>query len=280
MSLKRSSVASDRSAANSVDPAPRNDGRQCRLRASQHQGAPQRGSIGTAGCAGGASVYGRSDAAAEVASWPHGARSASRPDRDSCFMADERILLIRHLRRSFDHREVIGGLDLQLEPSQCVALWGFNGSGKTTILRCISGTRPDGRNGQIRRPRAGSLVLGRLSASFSQERSFYLSAHGRRTSSSSPRCGASRSWAERQILRSSRTRARGDPRNGSPLFDRHDPAARVRARPHRQARGTSWSSMSRRARSTKPHQTLWDALDGGAAAVLIITHRREDYRAL
>ena len=54
-------------------------------------------------------------------------------------------LAIRNLRKSFEGRTVLDGVDLSLGPGECVALVGGNGSGKTTTLRAIAGLSvPDG----------------------------------------------------------------------------------------------------------------------------------------
>jgi ABC-type multidrug transport system ATPase subunit len=69
---------------------------------------------------------------------------------------------------------------LTAEPGERIALCGPNGSGKTTVLRCIAGTvTPDGGSISIGGHPAGSLEARRLvGASFSQERSFYLRLTG------------------------------------------------------------------------------------------------------
>ena len=58
-------------------------------------------------------------------------------------------LEVRALRKSYDSRQVIDGLDLTLEPGVCFGLLGPNGAGKTTTLRlCLGLTDPDA--GEIR----------------------------------------------------------------------------------------------------------------------------------
>lgn len=91
------------------------------------------------------------------------------------------VLSIRGLGRRFGEREVIRKLDLAVGPGERVALWGPNGSGKTTVLRCIAGTLAP-THGEIRVGEypAGELEARRLvGASLSQERSFYLRLSGR-----------------------------------------------------------------------------------------------------
>jgi ABC-type multidrug transport system ATPase subunit len=90
------------------------------------------------------------------------------------------ILEIDELCRRFGAHEVVRSLDLTAEPGQRIALRGPNGSGKTTVLRCIAGTLTptDGRITVAAHP-AGSLEARRMTgASFSQERSFYLRLSG------------------------------------------------------------------------------------------------------
>ncbi len=91
-----------------------------------------------------------------------------------------RILQIQELERRFGAHEVVRSLSLEMESGERVALRGPNGSGKTTVLRCIAGTvTPDGGRISIDGHPAGSLEARRLvGASFSQERSFYLRLTG------------------------------------------------------------------------------------------------------
>ena len=54
------------------------------------------------------------------------------------------LLKVTGLRKSYDGREVVGGLDLELEAGVCFGLLGPNGAGKTTTLRlCLGLTEPD-----------------------------------------------------------------------------------------------------------------------------------------
>jgi ABC-type multidrug transport system ATPase subunit len=90
------------------------------------------------------------------------------------------ILTIEGLSRRFGAHEVVRSLDLTVEPSQRIALCGPNGSGKTTVLRCIAGTvTPSGGRILVGGHPAGTIEARRLvGASFSQERSFYLRLSG------------------------------------------------------------------------------------------------------
>lgn len=93
----------------------------------------------------------------------------------------EPLLAVTDLTRSFADRTIVGPLDLRLGPGDRVALLGPNGSGKTTVLRCVSGALLPTR-GEVRVAghRAGSANAKRLvGASLSQERSFYLRLTGR-----------------------------------------------------------------------------------------------------
>ncbi len=90
------------------------------------------------------------------------------------------VLTIESLSRRFSGRVVVDSLDLKVGPGERVALRGPNGSGKTTVLRCVAGTL-EPTSGTIR---VGSYPAGTLEArhlvgsSLSQERSFYLRLSG------------------------------------------------------------------------------------------------------
>jgi len=91
------------------------------------------------------------------------------------------VLAVEGLVRRFGARDVVHDFDLELQAGERAALCGPNGSGKTTILRCIAGTvsATSGRISVAGRP-AGSRDARRLlGVSLSQERSFYLRLSGR-----------------------------------------------------------------------------------------------------
>jgi lipooligosaccharide transport system ATP-binding protein len=53
-------------------------------------------------------------------------------------------LVVAALRKSYDGREVVAGLNFELQRGECYGLLGPNGAGKTTTLRCCLGlTAPD-----------------------------------------------------------------------------------------------------------------------------------------
>jgi len=97
-------------------------------------------------------------------------------------MMGDPVLDVHDLHRQFDQQEVVGGLHLCLTPGERVALWGPNGSGKTTILRCVAGSViPTTGTATIAGHPAGSLqARSMIGAAFSQERSFYMRLSGRR----------------------------------------------------------------------------------------------------
>jgi ABC-2 type transport system ATP-binding protein/nitrous oxidase accessory protein len=49
------------------------------------------------------------------------------------------MICIRQLSKSFGRTCVLDGIDLDVARGESVALWGSNGAGKTTIIRCITG---------------------------------------------------------------------------------------------------------------------------------------------
>jgi ABC-2 type transport system ATP-binding protein len=90
------------------------------------------------------------------------------------------VLSIQGLNRRFGSRDIVRSLDLSVARGERVALWGPNGSGKTTVLRCVAGTlTPTAGSVEIGGHPAGALRARRLvGASLSQERSFYLRLSG------------------------------------------------------------------------------------------------------
>ena len=48
------------------------------------------------------------------------------------------ILNVKGLHKSFEHKDVLRGIDLELYRGQIVALIGSSGSGKSTLLRCVN----------------------------------------------------------------------------------------------------------------------------------------------
>lgn len=95
--------------------------------------------------------------------------------------ADEPALLIDGLGRRFGQREVLRHVDVSVEQGARLAICGPNGSGKTTILRCITGTvTPTSGRIAVFGHKAGSREARRvIGVSLSQDRSFYLRLSGR-----------------------------------------------------------------------------------------------------
>jgi ABC-2 type transport system ATP-binding protein len=90
-------------------------------------------------------------------------------------------LLVHDLARRFGHHRVIERLNLALEPGERAVLWGPNGSGKTTVLRCVAGTLlPSRGRVTVSGHTAGTIEARSLvGVSLSQERAFYLRLSGR-----------------------------------------------------------------------------------------------------
>ncbi|QSX30044.1 ABC transporter ATP-binding protein [Shewanella cyperi] len=53
--------------------------------------------------------------------------------------AEQPLLRVSGLRKGFDGKVALDGVDLVLEPGMVVGLLGKNGAGKTTLMRCILG---------------------------------------------------------------------------------------------------------------------------------------------
>lgn len=89
--------------------------------------------------------------------------------------------MVEGLERRFGSRVVLSGIDLSLRSGDRVALRGPNGSGKTTILRCIAGTvTPSNGHVLVGGHPSGSQEARRaIGVSLSQDRSFYLRLSGR-----------------------------------------------------------------------------------------------------
>jgi ABC-2 type transport system ATP-binding protein len=90
------------------------------------------------------------------------------------------ILTMEGLNRRFAKRDVITSLSLSAGPGDRIALYGPNGSGKTTVLRCIAGTvAANGGTIRIHDHKPGSMAARHLlGVSLSQERSFYFRLTG------------------------------------------------------------------------------------------------------
>jgi sulfonate transport system ATP-binding protein len=69
-----------------------------------------------------------------------------------------RAVIVNDLRRSFDGRAVLDGVDLTIDSGEFVALLGRSGSGKSTILRALGGLDPD-FEGQALVPRKLAVVF-------------------------------------------------------------------------------------------------------------------------
>jgi ABC-type multidrug transport system ATPase subunit len=106
---------------------------------------------------------------------------AAERTRAARLEAEPPVLAIEGLARRFGSREVVKRFDLELDPGRRVALRGPNGSGKTTILRCVAGTlAPTTGTVRVAGHDARTVAARRhVGASFAQERSFYLRLTGR-----------------------------------------------------------------------------------------------------
>jgi ABC-type multidrug transport system ATPase subunit len=127
--------------------------------------------------------------------------SADRPPRDAVERR-EHVLEIEELGRRFGDREVVRSLTLSVDAGTRVGLRGPNGSGKTTVIRCIAGTVvPTRGRVSVGGHPAGSVEARRLiGASLSQERSFYMRLTGHANLISFARLrGASKAEADERV---------------------------------------------------------------------------------
>ncbi|MDH6108721.1 sulfonate transport system ATP-binding protein [Kitasatospora sp. MAP12-15] len=70
----------------------------------------------------------------------------------------ELAVLGRDIRRSFDGRAVLAGVDLEIRRGEFLALLGRSGSGKSTLLRAMAGLDPE-YDGELLVPRRRSVVF-------------------------------------------------------------------------------------------------------------------------
>ena len=88
---------------------------------------------------------------------PTDTRTATGAEGDPAAFGD---LAVRatDLHRSFDGREVLAGVDLDIRRGEFVALLGRSGSGKSTLLRAMAGLDPD-FSGRLLVPERRSVVF-------------------------------------------------------------------------------------------------------------------------
>ena len=50
----------------------------------------------------------------------------------------ESVISLKNLKKSFDNREILKGIDLEINKNEVVSVIGSSGSGNSTMLRCIN----------------------------------------------------------------------------------------------------------------------------------------------
>ena len=48
------------------------------------------------------------------------------------------LLEVKHIKKNFEHIEVLKDISFSMEEGQVVSIIGSSGSGKTTLLRCLN----------------------------------------------------------------------------------------------------------------------------------------------
>ena len=108
-----------------------------------------------------ATAVGAHTAAPDIASSPDPTSSpgtTSSTDPTSSTGTTDLAVHATDLRRSFDGREVLAGVDLTIHRGEFVALLGRSGSGKSTLLRAMAGLDPD-FTGRLLVPERRSVVF-------------------------------------------------------------------------------------------------------------------------
>jgi phosphonate transport system ATP-binding protein len=120
-----------------------------------------------------------------------GAAPASAPPRAGA--ATVPPLRIGGLRKAFGTRTVLDGVDLEVGAGEAVAVLGANGSGKSTVLRCVVGlVEPDGGRIEVAGQDVGGLRGAQLVAARRRAAMVFQQIHlvGRRSALDNVCCGA------------------------------------------------------------------------------------------
>src|SRR5207248_3833700 len=77
----------------------------------------------------------------------------SRQERRQGKIVNHPYLEVTGLKKSYGFKPILRGINLSVEPGQCMALLGANGAGKTTLLRILAA---------LTSPGAGTVRIGSL----------------------------------------------------------------------------------------------------------------------